>query len=108
MSQASETHRISIINEEGEDPYVTPKTLEVKREDQLKFVVVAEEGQTDKFNVCPETDVFSVVDAGVDISVEQGVPKLCSISSVASRTIHRYTVSSKQTGTVDPILVVYE
>lgn len=106
MPESSEVHRVFIINEEGKAPFVAPKVLPVERGDQVLFVVA---GEKDEFTVCPETDVFRSVSAGEDLPVELGSPPRCTVrQGIRPNSVHRYGVISETSGSIDPILVIYE
>lgn len=106
MPESSEDHRVFIINQEGEAPFVEPKVLPVKRGDQVLFVVA---GEKDDFVVRPDTDLFRSISAGEDIPVELGSPPKCTVRrGVSPNSVHAYEVFSGSGGRIDPMLVIYE
>lgn len=106
MPESSEVHRIFIINEKGEAPFVVPEVLAVERGDRVLFVVA---GEKDEFIVHPKTDVFRSINAEEDIPVKPGSPPICTVRQGAPlNSVHSYEVFSGSSGSVDPMLVIYE
>lgn len=102
-----DTHRVFIINENDKrDPFVEPKVLGVAHDDQVIFTVA---GKSDAFKTQPDTHVFKSVSDGEDVHVNKENSKALTVrEDIPPNTVHRYTVSSKSDGEIDPIVVVYE
>lgn len=102
-----DTHRVFIINEnDKKDPFVEPKVLGVTHDDQVIFTVA---GESDAFKIQPDTHVFKSVSDGENVHVNKENSKVLTIKGdIPPNTVHRYTVSCKSHGEIDPIVVVYE
>lgn len=106
MSRPKTEHKVFIINEEGQTPFVEPKRMAVGPGDNVLFVVA---GEKDKFTVCPNSDIFRSIAAGEEIHVGPGSPPKATIRHDAElNSVHRYDVRSSGKETIDPILVVHE
>lgn len=107
MTESNNEHRIFIVNEPNETPFVTPETRVVGRGDQVQFVVV---GEKQKFLICPESSVFRSIEPGEDISVGLGSPATATVSQkVEPHSVHRYEVQAEAPkAAIDPILVIFE
>lgn len=106
MPESSEVHRVFIINEKGEAPFVAPEVLAAERGDQVLFVVA---GEKDEFMVQPKTDVFRSISAGEEIPVKPGSPPRCTVrQGVSLNSVHPYEVFSGSSGSIDPMVVIYE
>lgn len=106
MPESRDEHRIFIVNETDEPPFVTPKTLAVERGDRVHFVVV---GEKEKFTICPGSDVFRSIEAGEEITAGLGSPPMATVrQGVDLNSVHRYEVHTAAKGSIDPILLVHE
>lgn len=104
MPKSRREHRVFIINEANETPFVEPKTLAVERGDNVFFMVAGEE---DQFTVSPNSDVFQSIDAGEEIQVGLGNPSRAAVRPDAElNSVHRYEVRSSPKETIDPILFI--
>lgn len=104
MPEARNEHRVFIINEANQTPFVEPKTLAVGRGDNVLFMVAGEE---DQFAISPNSDIFQSVDAGGEIQVGLGNPSRTAVRPDAElNSVHRYEVRSSPKETIDPILII--